>query len=222
MVLEGGVARLRVGDIEINGREVRIGGQVMTSGSSEPPRAAPAALAVRSRQELAPAPTRPRTAPKVPLSPGLMTGTGLSLSAMGAVATALFESPFFHGGFFLPVGMGLVALGVLTRRQRREEAEAARRREEAALAPELERVRALLSTPDATFTLEELIARLGLAQPTAVRALVRLRDTGEIEEELNTDTGEWFYRQTPKLPERRSLDLDSQLAELEATERSHR
>jgi hypothetical protein len=223
------VARLRVGDIEIDGQNITMGGRRMTTGTRvettlaprpeaalAPPRQEPSSLARRGPEdELA-------ALERLPGSPRTLVAGGLAMMLLGVVAAIFAGSPslaviFASGGFLLPMGAGVAGLGVfktrLTRRRRSRDAA----RIEAEMQPEIERVRATLSEGPIGPTVEEIAQRVSLPQGKVVRALAWLRERGEVLEELNTETGEWFYCLAPPL-ERRAKDLDSRLEALEAVE----
>jgi hypothetical protein len=230
------VARLRVGDIEIDGNQVRIGGREMTPaqpadkapvhpGSTALVRSSGTALASRQSTSLAPKPETPQTLARLPGSDGLWMGGGLALAVLGLCAFVLggsfdIVSYFFHGGILIPMGLGLAYMGYLKRVGHRTLQAEAQARDDAELGEPMQRIRGLLEAPpEREPTIEKVAARLGLPEATVVRALVRLRDRGEVKEELGLDTGEWFYVLVPP-GEEGPRDLDARLAKLERSNRS--
>lgn len=210
-------ARIRLGDIEIDDNVVRIGGVPQVPV----PHAPPHALIVQTSSLDTSAP--PPDVPSLPSLKGLpVSGRFLlragavvllgTLAVLAVFPPASFLSLLLHV-LPLPFGAGLLALGALKRAEERRELRAARLRDEAELAPHLDRVRGALSEPKPEQTIEWLAARLRLPEATVVRVLDRLRKQGEIEEELNTDSGEWYYFTRRALGAGHS-DLDARMAAL--------
>lgn len=242
------MARLRVGDIEIDGNQVRIGGRELTPGQpAQSTQSAPStqaagtalvrqgsaalahtsgtALAPGQRAQLAPKPETPQALARLPGSDGLWMGGGLALAILGLCVFVLggsfdLVSYLFHGGLLIPMGLGFAYMGYLKRVGQRTLQNEAQARDDAELAEPMRRIRGLLQAPpEREPTIEKMTARLGLPEATVVRALVRLRDRGEVKEELALDTGEWFYVLAPPGDEG-PRDLDARLAELERSKRS--
>ena len=61
-----------------------------------------------------------------------------------------------------------------------------------------------------------IVSKSGLPEPTVVRTLAFMRARQEVSEDLNVDTGEWYYVANRALPAPR--DLDDRLAALTTTE----
>ena len=212
------MAKIRVGDIEIDGSQISIGGRQVTAQSSTHIviTNAPAPVAQTPPHALATTPPAPKNdLAKLPGRPALWVLAGLSLFA--------FSTLFATIPYFMYLGLGLSVMGVMKNRALREEArqltQQAQQRQlqlEAALAPTLEKLRRALADATATLTVEQLGQRVRLPQPELLRGLVCLRDQGEVTEDLDTESGEWVYslvrRQLPP------QDLDARLAALEEQE----
>lgn len=214
------MARLRVDEIEINGSQVTIGGASLVT--HEPPATRAATPAPVAAQAIGPGALPEFTALLVrfPVPGRVLMLLGALLCVGGLFAFLRSANP--HDIIHYLFGWGLVssagatltgvgaAKGLLQSRHEREE----RRALEAALAPLLPRLRALLKTPDPAQTVAWIAKRLGTSEELVVRALAALRDQGELQEELNTENGEWFYcTSTWRLKGPR--DLDARLCEQE-------
>ena len=226
------MGRLRLGDIEMDEHGIRIAGMQMPASPAPqtslvriPPHLPPAPRP--AEQALAPVPARDglEVLEGLPVRSSIIVVGGVTVATAGGVAMAFALAAhslalLLGGGGLLFFGIGAGLLGVirwasLRQRDRRRQAEAAAR-----LEPILDRLRAALAPrPDGKETeqtLEWLIERSGVAEADAVRALVALRDRGEIQEELDQDNGNWYYqRAVGEAPAARNLDLDSRLAELQ-------
>jgi hypothetical protein len=201
---------IRIGDIEIDGQEVRIGGS-----HPVPPVFVSQALV-------------PQATPQPPAVTGSLKALpvrGVSLIRAGAVlfvaGILLFAlaPPASILAFVLHVmpltaGAGALGLGIMKKTEEARELQAARRRGEAELALHADRVRGALTESRPEQTVEWIAATLSLPEPTVVRVLDRLRKQGEIEEELNVDNGEWYYFAASR-PDPVRGDLEARMAALE-------
>ena len=221
--------RIRVGDIELDGQDIRIGGQSMLPGSSQSQvhvqvsgqaGQVPGQLIVQQRS-IQPAPhgqppPRELAVREAPAESLALLPSSAALLLVAAVLWAVFPvgSLAALALHVLPsvFGLGLLGLGIAKRSEEHRLLEAARARDDAELAPHLERVRAALAAQNPEQTVEWLTARLGLPETTVVRVLDRLRRAGEVEEELNVDSGDWYYFARRQLGEGR--DLASRMAAL--------
>jgi hypothetical protein len=210
------MAKLRVGDIEIDGANVTIGGQQM----GRP--AAPSAPAVNRPRALSPTSVAGDSfllrvglrAPAVMAVGAALLAGGLFFYALsGEVSIYAF---LFRGGLLASIGAGTFTLGLLGRsalmRVTRDRKSA---RQEQARADMLAVERALAASP-AQNTVERLTKACALPEPRIVHALVELRAAGRVSEDLNTDTGEWYYApvkrvvasDTPKSLDERLNDME--------------
>lgn len=212
------MSRLRVGDIVIDGTDVSIGGVTMTG---------------RAQALSAPQPrsSRPSSHPVLPgpiarlvanLRPRHLTMFGGGLAAVGAALLVLGPAVdgvlafVFGGGLFLTAGGGAAAAGLLLTWSARERATEALRSEEAALAAGVARLRSILRGAGADQTYERLVKRSGLSESMVVRSLRALRDSGELIEDLNTETGDFFYALQPvERPVVAPRNLEDRIGELE-------
>lgn len=205
------MARLRVGDIEIDGTRVTIGGAD---------------------------PVRPPSAPRGPVQPGnyrllrllqrlpvpasALLAVGVVLAAAGTVVNAVVgvtADPFgalVRGGVLAPLGFGVTCVALL-------KAYLARRPDiplAAALGgdPEgyVERLRPLLHGEPLLRTVPALAGRAGWPESTVVRVLALMRERGEVEEDVDLDTGEFCYA-IASFPPR---NLDARLGTLHSPPRS--
>lgn len=248
------MARLRVGDIEIDGSEVKIDGKVVAGGSRAP---APGtavvvsghasagstpsnAVALLSSQQLVVRSPGAIIAPqtnglgprggndllrklpptgKMVVMGGVLAGLGALLVGLnlGALDPVSFLS---GGGVLLPLGVGVITLGLMKRGVLKRQAAEEGARLDAELAECMSRLRGLLADSRPTQTVEWIVHNLGLPEATVLRALERLRARGELVEELNEDTDDWYYHVAPtptefEDPPAEAQDLDARLARLE-------
>jgi hypothetical protein len=199
---------IRIGDIEINGQEVRIGGEL-----HGPHTFAPHALVPQP-----PAPPTALSLKMIPVRAASLIQLGATLIVAGILWFALAPPAWILALLLhvlpLTVGAGALGLGVMKRLEETREQQAARRRSDAELALHAQRVRGALQEPRPEQTVEWITATLGLPEATVVRVLDRLRKQGEIEEELNVENGEWYYFAVAR-PDPVRGDLEARVAALE-------
>src|SRR5262249_32653439 len=140
----------------------------------------------------------------LPVRPAWLLGAGGTLAATGLAALIFSGTPadvvayLLNGGVFISVGAGLGVVGGLQHWLNLRQAAGRAEQEEAELLPCIERLRRVLAERAPEQTVERLAEQLGLPEATVVRALVAMRRRGEIDEELNTQTGEWYYCLSPQ------------------------
>jgi len=236
------MARLRVGDIEIDGSNVTIGGvpQIPTASGGSPGAAPGTALVVASRAGPGTAVTvTHRAGAQTALVPSSKTtalaGSPPAAEGLDALATFPIGHPaLIGGGAVLAVaalillvslqavigaplvftGLGAMTIGVLKRRALARRAAASTEAQERELTEHAARLRPLLGEAKPEQTVEWIVERSGLPEAAVVRTLVFMRDRDEIMEELNTETGDWYYGQPLALPAIPRA-LDERLAELD-------
>lgn len=202
--------RVRIGDIEIDGPVVHIGGQ------PAPQVYVPQEL-VPQAPPLAPARTDPFMALPVRGRVLIQLGAVLLLAGIGLFAVAPPASilAFLLHVLPLTLGGGSLGLGVMKQLEEGRELRASRLLGEAEIAPHVERVRAALGEARPEQTVEWIVKTLQLPEATVVRALDRLRKQGDVEEELNVENGEWYYFARPRETDAARGDLESRMAALE-------
>jgi hypothetical protein len=196
------MSRLRVGDIEIDGSNVRIGaGDAEPVPSSSRRRPSIRALAILLRFPL---PARAigwfggaaaiagalTVIPSVlvgRVSHGLVLGGWLSTFGVACIAVASLKGLLESGR----VDINRIALGDETR----------------AL---LERARIVLSRDESHQTVTWIQTQTGWPEADVIRVLTLLRTRGELVEDLNDETGEFYYHVVP----RGSSDLNARLDSL--------
>jgi len=194
------MAKLKVGDIEIDGRNVTIGPHApapVRSNANDPRASAAGAVSLLDR---------------IPVSAGALLALGGVLVLVGSVvnvALAAWSDPvgaLVHGGILAPLGAGMIGSGATKAWIRRRP----RIRHSAALGgdaePYLSALRRLLEGADPRHTVPWIAARTGWAEETIVHALALLRDRGELVEELDLDRGEFYYQAVHPSPAPRSLE----------------
>jgi hypothetical protein len=228
--------RIRIGDIEIDGQDVRIGGGASAPQTYGPqtygpqtygpqtygpqthaPQAPPTALVPQATSLAA---SRPGSLKMLPVRGKVLIQFGAVLLLAGillfAAAPPASILSFLLHVLPLTLGGGTLGLGVMKRLEEGRERQAARLLVEAEIAPHVERILGVLREPRAEQTVEWIVAKLQLPEATVVRVLDRLRKQGDIEEELNVDNGEWYYFVRPDRSDTVRGDLESRLAALES------
>jgi len=132
------------------------------------------------------------------LSPGAMVAGGLALAAVGGVGALLMSVGFFGMvalSSMMTVGGGVAFLGVLKRRGRAEPEPplALPAASMAVIAERARRVQSVLA-PGGDFTFEQLMAALRWTEPALLETLLSMKETGQVIEDLDLDTGQWVYR----------------------------
>jgi hypothetical protein len=194
------MAKLQVGNIKIDGRNVTIGPEPSISAAPRPLPPSPSAAHALTVFD------------RLPVSAGALLAVGGVLTVAGTVvnvALAAWNDPLgalVHGGILAPMGVGLVVAGAVKGWVRRRP----RIRHAAALGadaePYLATLRRLLAGADAGHTLAWITSQTGWADETAVHALALLRDRGELREELDLERGDFYYQAVHPSPAPRSLD----------------
>ncbi|HWO17321.1 MAG TPA: hypothetical protein VNO30_01045 [Kofleriaceae bacterium] len=233
------MSRLRVGDIEIDGSNITIGGVPQIPTAPKPGAIAPGttALVTTTPGTTALVTTTPATAALVTTTPGALAprspegldalasfpighrllvgaGSGLAVAAAALLATteAVAAVPLLFSG------IGGVVVGILKRRALRRRDAAQARSQERELGEHAARLRPLLAEARPEQTIEWIVEKSGLPEVTVVRTLAFMRDRHDVTEELNTETGEWYYGATLSLPPA-TRHLDERLAALEQGDR---
>jgi hypothetical protein len=195
------MAKLQVGDITIDGRNVTIGPQVPIPAPARPP---PDGASVAHAVSLL---------DRVPLSTGALLSIGGILAVVGTVVNVMLAAwndplgALMHGGILAPLGAGVVVAGVAKAWIRHRP----RIRHAAALGGEAEpyllTLRRILVGPDTRHTIAWIAGQTGWADESIVHALALLRDRGELLEELDLERGEFYYQAVQPSPAPRSLDV---------------
>jgi hypothetical protein len=200
------MSRLQVGDILIEGTKVSIGG-------TQPPPPLKAPVPEQPKRE-----DGALLLNRIPFAPRVLGVAGAASAVVGMAINAWFSAwsdPFgalLNGGFLAPVGFGLVALGAAKHFAGRPAV-----RHRAALGgdpePYIARLAPLLALPRPRQTIEWIGRQTGWPEETVVHALALLRERGQVQEELDLDTGEFYYVHTP-LPSPGPRDLDTRLGDI--------
>ena len=224
------MARLRVGDIEIDGSNITIGGvpQIPAAPIAGPgvapaatPKAGPGtALTVTPKTSaLASAPPAAEGLDALaafPIEHRLLIGGGASLAVAAVLMIAALQAMI--GAPLIFTGLGAMTIGLLTRRALARRAAARAQAQERELGDHAVRLRPLLGEAKPEQTVEWIVERSGLPEAIVVRTLMYMRDRDEIAEELNTETGDWYYGQPFALPAAPRA-LDERLAALDQGDR---
>ncbi len=172
----------------------------------------PQALPVRRTELARRGPTRGSTAlqrwaDSWGATPRKMVGVGLSLAALGLGGASLNPLGFPLGflgvlvwSTLMTAGGGLFVLGVDKARRARIAPRGPSTSAREVFEERGRRVRTLMSSSGGDWTFDRLRTRLGWTEQAVVTALLHLRDSGQIIEDLNLETGKWVYRlQDPDL-----------------------
>ena len=186
------MARLRIGDIQIDGAEVTV-------------RSAPLATpAVAGGQ-----PAAAQWLAQV--SRRLLAYSGLAAIAVGSsLLVLLWPGPdplgfALRGGLIVLGGLGLVALAALQPLLRK----VVQAEQRALYAQARDKIRPLVAKRAAHQTVEWLSAHARLTEPEVVGALLTLRADGELIEELDLETGQFYYALAPTAAIQSSENLDA-------------
>lgn len=200
-----------MGDIEIDGNNVRIGG----APTAAVPRSIVGEVGLR-RRTVPPPRTTHQFVQKLPISPGTLGVVGLSIGGLGVsglllTVDALEPVAFLTRGIVLiPMGVVVAGLGALKWTAERTPPPPAVERADIATEDNVRTLTWLLASPDPTHTVEWIISRLRWHHDDVVRALAWLRDRDELAEEFDPDSGQFYYVATtrPSDPSTHLRDLD--------------
>jgi len=201
------MAKLRVGEIEIENGSVRIGGREMTRTTGS---CAAAALTTRRPHGVLSA------LRSLPVPPRVLGWLGALFALAGfaiAVWSGAWQNPIgalLRGGFLIPIGVGVMGAAILKQMLERGDFPV----DSIALGDEANEmfraIKPLLAKPLRHQTVEWLAQRTSMPSDVVVRLLGGLRHSGELEEELDTDTGHYYYY----LVQHDSRDLDARLDDI--------
>lgn len=204
------MARLQVGDIQIDGSDIRIGGS--NPGLPEAPR-----TETDTGTDVARA---VRVLDRIPFSPGTLVAIGLAAAAVGTAINLVlgaWNDPLgvlMRGGLLAPLGMGIMVLGAAKQYLRRKP----ETRHRAALGGNADRyldtLRQLLGQAAPHQTIGWIRQRTGWAEADVVHALALLRTRGELLEEIDLESGEFYYVAQPQPLTLGPADLDTRLGNL--------
>jgi hypothetical protein len=198
------MSRIQVGEITIDGQDVRIGKPDVL------PRAQSAGPAPASSADPLAAATR------IPVRPALLAIIGAGMIAAGTavnLVVGVLSDPvraLLYGGVLAPLGVGLLGLALLKAWASRLSPVALAASFEGGPERYIATLRPLLHGGPEACTVAALARTTGWSEPTVVRTLALMRERGEVAEELDFDTGQFYYT-TGTLPPR---DLDSRLGQL--------
>lgn len=211
------MSRLRVGDIVIEGSSVSIGGKNAFAPS---PANSPQQPSSSPHQATHLSPHREpflHGLSRIPFASRLWVAAGSMTALVGVVLSVLLQAwsnplgAVLNGAFLVPVGVGLIAVGA-TKHFIATRPALLHRAVLGDPEPYRARLASLLARPRGEQTVEWIGQRTGWGEHEVVHALALLRQRGEIQEELDFDTGEFYYVYvSPSLPPR---DLDTRLGDL--------
>lgn len=130
------------------------------------------------------------------VSSGTLVTSGLVLAAVGGLGALVVASSLVGVvavTSMITTGAGLAFLGALKRKDSEAQPKALPPASSAAvLAERARRIQSVLDTGDHTF--EQLLGKLRWTEQALVEALVVMKDSGQVIEDLDLDSGEWVYR----------------------------
>jgi len=202
------MTKLRVGDILIEDDRIQIRGQEVTQTPAIPTNnCAPVTPSVAFLLWL-------RAAP-IPARVLGWLGTALVVAGLVvALATAAWQDPvsaILRGGFLIPIGAGLLAAAFLKQKMRVGTFDVNLLALGSTGEQTVERVRSVLKLDGKHQTVEWIEQQTGLDETKVIRALAILRDRQELLEELDPDSGDFYYHLARRDPE----DLNSRLASID-------
>jgi len=138
-------------------------------------------------------------AQRSPVSAGAMIFGGLGIAAIGALGALLTTVGFFGTvalGSMMTVGGGVAFLGVLKAKGRSEPVVPKALPPASATTVIAERGRRILSVLEQSgdLTFEHLLAQLRWTEGALLEALMAMKESGQVVEDLDLDTGQWVYR----------------------------
>jgi hypothetical protein len=201
------MARLRVGDIEIDGTHVRVGSSPTTPGVER-----------TTLQRIASLPSaHDGSLSWLPTPASWLVGLGVVMFVVGSIRLAITSGPLdvehivTRGAFLLPLGLGLVLLAALKVLGARE---GAARGPDAGTLDHLAQLRDVLRGAQ-RHTIPSLSRRLGWSESDVVRALGWLQHAGDVDEEIDMASGDFHYVLVA-----RPHDLATRLRHLQETNRA--
>ncbi|MBN1945937.1 MAG: hypothetical protein JW797_09685 [Bradymonadales bacterium] len=150
------------------------------------------------------------------ITPPLLVGVG-SLGACCLLAVLVLAGggiPFyllFLLVIALSTSLGLIGIGHLMRRTTRTRQRDQTVRREGLLLARMERLRPYLANRDDTHTVEWFVHQTGMTEEAVVLALKEMVERGEVEEDLDLDSGEWFYYSADQEIEKATLPLSERV-----------
>lgn len=206
------MARLQVGDIQIDGSDIRIGGR-----NPGLPEAAGTDARTGTGTDVSQA---VRVLDHIPFSPRTLVMAGLAAVIAGTVVNVVlgaWNDPLgvlVRGGILAPLGVGIVMLGAAKQYLRRKPEV----RHRAALGADADRyldtLRQILAQPSPQQTIGWIGQRTGWPEADVVHALALLRTRGELLEEIDLESGEFYYVAQPQPLTLGPADLDTRLGNL--------
>lgn len=130
------------------------------------------------------------------VSSGTLVTVGLVLAAVGGIGALIVTSSVLGivaVTSMITAGTGLAFLGVLKRKDRAAQPKALPPASSTTvLAERARRIGSVLDAGDHTF--EQLLGKLRWTESALLEALVVMKDSGQVVEDLDLDSGEWVYR----------------------------
>jgi hypothetical protein len=127
---------------------------------------------------------------------GTLATAGLVLAAVGGLGALIVTSSvlgIIAVTSMITAGCGLVFLGALKRKDRNSQPKALPPASSATvLAERARRIQSVLDAGDHTF--EQLLGKLRWTESALLETLVVMKDSGQVVEDLDLDSGEWVYR----------------------------
>ena len=135
---------------------------------------------------------------RLPVSPGMMIAGGIGLASLGAmlaavVSTGLVGAVLFGGMLTFGGGVAFLGMRKLKLKLKTPAVVRAPAIDPHVLAERARRVHSALAR-GGTSTFEPLLAQLRWTERALVDTLIAMKDSGEIIEDLDLDSGEWVYR----------------------------
>lgn len=215
------MAKLKVGDIVIEDGNISFGGQSSTPAPPSQPARAPAPVPPRKSQlleNIAQMPFKVRpfvTTGSITFLLGLALLLAVSWSNLNAGPSGGLSLYFLLVALpLVSIGGALFGFGMVKHLLSRPQAQAAAMTvDEQLFQARMAKLRPHLADASETNTVENLVKRSGMTERALVETLFLMKERKIVEEELNFDSGDWYYVLSDRAgsDERRPLALEERV-----------
>ena len=202
------MSKLKVGDITIENGSISFSQHQTTQTTHSHPQE----IAQKPQQES----SLKETMANIPGSPFLWTGTAIVSPVIGA-GILVFANPFFKIHAVPLIFFGILSFGVVFVKKSHTKtlAQKAKTHKQNLLLEHKNTLRSVLKNNSEAWTFEKLSDETKLSQEDLLLALKAYVDEKQVEEELDTTTGDWYYVwQEPQKELVRPKSLDERLQEI--------
>lgn len=193
------MAKIKVGDIVIDGQDITIKAQDHHGQGADLGVTTYSAVQSSTSPGPIPPPSSSVSLRQIPFPPLAWYGIGASALAAAGIGTFVLGASILLVPL-VSIGLGCLGLGFLKRRDLKHHALLQTEKEKQLFKARSERVVSLLDNPARTHTVEWLVEKSGMTEETLEATLYQLVESGVVSEELSEDTGEWYYFLNSELP----------------------